>query len=159
MRRTSSGGSLRLRLARVHRLVSLQNQASPNFVFAVSTLCGFRFHGKTRPARLRRVLMFFLYPIFREKTVLLAISRLGASHIRLWKRQAQLGVSYRIVTSMASSENATEAAFESITDQTYGRGVGPIFRDRFLQWLGVTRASCPPVPSGHRLSCCFDFLQ
>ena len=43
--------------------------------------------------------------------------------------------------------------FESFTNATVG-GVDYPFLGMFFvsQWLGVTRASDPPVPCGHRLS-------
>ena len=38
--------------------------------------------------------------------------------------------------------------WEQPSDQFYGRGVGPFFRDLSfsVQWLGATHASDPPVP-------------
>ena len=38
-----------------------------------------------------------------------------------------------------------------VSDPPVGRWVGPIFRDIFLQWLGPPRASDSPVPCGHGL--------
>ena len=43
-----------------------------------------------------------------------------------------------------------------ICDQCYGNGVNLSWA-LFFQWLGVTRTSDPPVPCGHRVSCCVTF--
>ena len=61
------------------------------------------------------------------------------------------------------SFGAENAASKLNTDQCYGRGVVMVFYPVLatfghiiFQWLGVTRASDPPVACGHRLSnsCC-----
>ena len=47
------------------------------------------------------------------------------------------------------------SAFRKVrTNGTVAGGRATPFWPLFIQWLGVTRASDPVVPCGHRLSCC-----
>ena len=69
----------------------------------------------SRPNLPRRVLKICLNPFPRERHVLLAVSRLGTTWIRLRIHQAQLKASYGIDTTTASGGNKARTAVESMT--------------------------------------------